>query len=179
MAATRPHKNTRLQSVRYFFIALIVIVIGVIIWYNVPVKLLPKNVDSIAEIHLKDGNTGREMTISNSTAVHFIVEELNGIYFKRDGLALGFGTSYRLSFISGDMSIKSEITIQTGKQAKKGIFFYKPLDDTQDLIALSVYLQKVLSWMQNGEEEFPTPPQNEDFIVPDLPSDELLKESLI
>lgn len=177
METNQLQKNIRIQPILPFAIALIIIVFAFFVWYNIPVKLLPENVDAIAEIYLKDGNTGQEVTISNSEAVHFIVESLHDVYFKRDGLALGVGTSYRLTFISNDMRIKSKIIIQTGREVKKGIFFYTLLDDTQDLTALSVYFQKILSWKQNEDNNFPEPPQNEDFQIPNQPPEELLKKT--
>lgn len=177
METNRSKKDTRIKSILSFAVAFIIIVSGLLVWYNLPVKLLPRSADTITKINLRDGNTGRKATISDSEAIRFIVGALHDVSFKRDRLALGVGTSYRLSFVSGNGRAEPELVIQTGRDVKKGIFFYTLLDDTQDLVALSVYLEKILCWAQSEDKNFPEPPQSEDFLIPDLPTGELLQKN--
>lgn len=176
METNQSKKDARIKSILHFAAALVAIAFGFFVWYNIPVKLLSRNADTITKINLRDGNTGRKATISDSEAVRFIVEALRDVSFNRDGLALGVGTSYRLSFVSDNGIPNSELVIQTGRDVKKGIFFYTLSDDTQDLVALSAYLEKILCWSQSEDKGFPEPPRSEDFQIPDLPTGELLQK---
>jgi hypothetical protein len=154
---------------------LIVLIVG-IVWYQIPTKLLRGNSSTIAEIYLFDGDTGREMIVSDPDAVSFIVGELQDVCFKRDGLALGFGTSYHLQFITDTGRTKAQFIIQTSRQVKKGILFYTLSDESENLKALRVYLEKLLDWSLTDTGTIPAPPQDEDFQIPDLPVGDELKE---
>lgn len=164
------------RRLRFLSVFILIIVIAGVIWYHIPVKMIDGNdAHKITEIYLFDGNSGREMTFSDRDAVSFIVEELKDVRFKRDGLALGLGTSYHLKFMTDTGVVESQFILQTSVKVKKGIFFYTLWDDSKNFNALDVYLGKMLDWSQNETEPFPAPPQSKDFKVPNLPESDLLK----
>lgn len=106
-----------------------VLVGGCAIWYQMPVDLMELDAEDVSEIHIFNGNNGQEIKITDSQTITPIIENLNEITLKRNGLSLGvMGYSFRIRITLSDGK-KAEgwekFTINASDSVRKDPFFYK------------------------------------------------------
>ena len=98
-----------------------------LVWWNRPSGLLKHvNPYSISLIEVRDGSTGVHFTIADAEDISYIVKNIQGKTFYKDGISLmRMGTLYTLSFYDEkDKEIDSFI-INGFDTIRKDSFFYR------------------------------------------------------
>lgn len=113
-----------------------IILISGVVWYIKPLNLLELNPDNVSKISIFDGNTGIALSITEKEDITYIINNLNAIVLKKDGISTGF-TGY---------SFKTTIYLKNGEEAggwnnfiinsedtiRKDPFFYKVVEGEID-----------------------------------------------
>ena len=102
----------------------IVFVLGLFIWYNIPVRFLSgADSEEIREIYIFNGNTGQGFIVNEPERIEAIVRNISASKFKRTEVALGkMGYKYELTFFFGNKS--EELIINSPTTIRKGAFYY-------------------------------------------------------
>ena len=78
----------------------IILLVGIIVWYNAPIKLMDLDHNEIMEIVVFNGNSGNTTHIKDDEQIQHIIDNLNDIKVKRSKLSAGFpGIASKLLFI--------------------------------------------------------------------------------
>ncbi|MGY3725229.1 hypothetical protein SAMN05421767_1262 [Granulicatella balaenopterae] len=123
MLASRKH--TRLR------IGLVVIIIGLIgiFWYRSPRTIIENDSSTIAEVHIKNGQTGESLSIKDPQQIDYLINNMNKGQLKRDGLSLGqMGYRYHITLFakeSDDIIGWDSFMINSSEVIRKDPFFYQ------------------------------------------------------
>lgn len=94
---------------------------AILIWFLIPRQFPKTKPENIAEIEAFDGNGGNTIVITDKEDIVYIVEELGNTNYQIEKPALGFGTSFQLSFKNENGEILETLVVQSENQIKKRI----------------------------------------------------------
>lgn len=122
-------ENANAKTAKCIVLVLAICLIGVLIWYRIPVKLLDVDPDSVAYITIFDGNTGRQVQVTDAGLIRRIVENLDSVTLRRGKVSIGY-TGYRfrteVCTRSGDgVKLAARFIINTAGSVRKDPFFYR------------------------------------------------------
>ena len=108
--------------------AMVICLIGIIVWYNVSLNLTDLAPDEVMEIVVFNGNSGETTHITDEQQIQHIIQNLNDVEVKRSKPSVGYtGYSFKITIYLSDGNeadgwnnfiINSEDTI------RKDPFFY-------------------------------------------------------
>lgn len=107
-----------------------ILVLAVFVWYRSPVTFLKRvEPQEIACIVLFDGNTGDELEITAQKDVTHIVENIQSVPVRREGIAfLNLGYRFIMTFEAADGTEIAKFTIND-ENTIRGEFFYYVNED--------------------------------------------------
>lgn len=107
-----------------------ILVLSVFLWYRSPVTFLKKvEPEDIACIVLFDGNTGDELEITAQKDITHIVENIQSVPVRREGIAfLNLGYRFIMTFEGADGTELTKFTIND-ENTIRGEFFYYVNED--------------------------------------------------
>lgn len=117
------------KKIRVCFLTVVICVIAVAVWYRIPVKLLDADPDSVASVIIFDGNTGRQVEVTDAAQIRHIVENLDGVTLKRGKLSLGY-TGYRFrtevyTYNGDGVKLTARFIVNTADSIRRDPFFYR------------------------------------------------------
>ena len=116
------------RKILFCIIFIVVMSFATLIWYEIDVKLLDLDASKVSEISVFNGNTGEELSITDSNDIEHIINNLNSISLERDMISLGYaGYSFKVDIIlKGREEVKSKhhLIINSEDLVRKGLFFY-------------------------------------------------------
>lgn len=124
------------KKVKIVIAVLAVLAAGVLLWYNMPIKLLDLEPEKVMEITVFNGNTGNMTHITDKEEIENMINDLNDVKLRRDKLSTGYtGFSFKITIYLTDGNeadgwnnfiINSEDTI------RKDPFFYRVTEGNID-----------------------------------------------
>lgn len=124
------------KKVKIVIAVLAVLAAGVLLWYNMPIKLMDLEPEKVMEITVFNGNTGNVTHITDKEEIENMINDLNDVKLKRDKLSTGYtGFSFKITIYLTDGNeadgwnnfiINSEDTI------RKDPFFYRVTEGNID-----------------------------------------------
>ena len=124
------------KKVKIVIAVLAVLAAGVLLWYNMPIKLMDLKPEKVMEITVFNGNTGNVTHITDKEEIENMINDLNDVKLKRDKLSTGYtGFSFKITIYLTDGNeadgwnnfiINSEDTI------RKDPFFYRVTEGNID-----------------------------------------------
>lgn len=110
-------------------VVVFVFVVGIIlgVWYYTP-KTFLKKIDSseVTSISVFDGNTGKQFAVENTEEINQIVENIQGIKMRRNGVSLGhIGYSFRMQFMDENGKVIDSFIINSPNTIRDDPFFYR------------------------------------------------------
>lgn len=118
------------QSGIFFTLLSIVIIllVGIIVWYNAPIKLMDLDYNEVMEIVVFNGNSGNTTHIKDKEQIQHIIDNLNDVEVKRSKLSAGYsGYSFKLTIYLADGSEAGDwnnYIINSDYSIRKDPFFY-------------------------------------------------------
>lgn len=108
--------------------AVIIFLIGIAVWYSVPIHLMNLDYNEVKEIAVFNGNSGNTTHITDKGQIQYIVDNLNDVEVKRSKLSIGYiGYSFKLTIYLSDGSEAdgwNNFIINSGDTIRKDPFFY-------------------------------------------------------
>lgn len=80
----------------------IILLIGIVVWFNIPLDLMDLDPNEVMEIVVFNGNSGNATHITDKEQIQHIVENLNGVEVKRSKPSLEY-TGYAMIIIEQSM----------------------------------------------------------------------------
>ena len=81
----------------------IILLIGIVVWFNIPLDLMDLDPNEVMEIVVFNGNSGNATHITDKEQIQHIVENLNGVEVKRSKPSLGYtGYSFKVTIYLSD-----------------------------------------------------------------------------
>ncbi len=124
------------KKVKIVIAVLAVLAAGVLLWYNMPIKLMDLEPEKVMEITVFNGNTGNVTHITDKEEIENMINDLNDVKLRRDKLSTGYtGFSFKITIYLTDGNeadgwnnfiINSEDTI------RKDPFFYRVTEGNID-----------------------------------------------
>lgn len=103
-----------------------VIIFGSLIWWNVPCSITNIMPSEVSKIGVFDGNTGKSITITDTTDIKHIIKNLNTASLKKEKISLGYtGYSYRITVYKVNGGVYKEFIINSSDTIRKDPFFYR------------------------------------------------------
>ena len=106
----------------------IILLVGIIVWYNAPIKLMDLDHNEIMEIVVFNGNSGNTTHIKDDEQIQHIIDNLNDIKVKRSKLSAGYsGYSFKVTIYLADGSEAGDwnnFIINPDYSISKDPFFY-------------------------------------------------------
>ena len=91
-------------------LAIAIVIIGIYIWFKIPINMIGINPEEIMEIFIFDGNTGTSVHIISKEDISHIIENLNTIKLKREKLSSRYvGYSFKTTLYGNDGEEVDEI----------------------------------------------------------------------
>lgn len=120
----------------YIISVIVVLVICCFIWYKSPVNLTALDPNDISEILIFNGNTGENLSITESEHIEYIINNLNSIKLKRDNFSIGYmGYGFRITISSHENTNAigcKEFIINSADTVRIDPFFYRVIQGTID-----------------------------------------------
>lgn len=108
--------------------AVIIFLIGIAVWYSVPIDLMNLDYNEVKEIAVFNGNSGNTTHITDKEQIQYIIDNLNDVEVKRSKLSIGYiGYSFKLTIYLSDGSEAdgwNNFIINSGDTIRKDPFFY-------------------------------------------------------
>lgn len=101
-------------------IVLTALLLAVVIWYNIPVRLVNQSPDEVKRIEYYDHSNGTATVIENREAIDYIISTLSGLRFRRHFLSRGTPANYYMTIIGFD-NLKSYIDIGVWADDERGV----------------------------------------------------------
>ena len=105
-----------------------VLLVGVIVWYNVPIDLMNLDANEVMEIVVFNGNSGNTTHITDQEQIQYIIENLNDVEVKRSKLSVGYsGYSFKVTIYLSDGNEAADwnnFIINSDYTIRKDPFFY-------------------------------------------------------
>lgn len=70
--------------------AVVILLLGMIVWFNIPVDLMDLDYEEVIEIVVFNGNSGNTTHITDKEQIQHIIENMNTVEVKRSKLSLGY-----------------------------------------------------------------------------------------
>ena len=81
----------------------IILLIGIVVWFNIPLDLMDLDPNEVMEIVVFNGNSGNATHITDKEQIQHIVENLNGVEVKRSKPSLEYtGYSFKVTIYLSD-----------------------------------------------------------------------------
>lgn len=117
------------KKLKYILFAALICIIGTLVWYNMPLKMLDIDADNVAQICIFDGTQGKKVEVTDTTEIHYIIENLNSITARRDGISFGYmGYRFRIevyTYNGNSMNCVAKFIINSENSIRKDPFFYR------------------------------------------------------
>ena len=131
-----------------------IIMIGGLIWWNLPYSIANINPSEVSKIDIFDGNTGKSITIIDTIDIEHIIENLNKVSFKKDKISLGYtGYAYRTTIYKMDGNVYKEFIINSKDTIRKDPFFYKDTSESIDYKYIQDLIQDNIEPNEPDSEE--------------------------
>lgn len=112
---------------------ILVIVIAYLGFMYIPQKIVAISPSDISSIKIGNGDTGKQITITERSDIEHIIGNLNDIKFYRRKLAVNYvGYSYEITIYKNDESVYKDLVINSSDTIRYGAFFYKDNTDSVD-----------------------------------------------
>jgi len=110
-----------------------VIIIGGLIWWNVPNLIINITPSEVSKVDIFDGNTGKSITITDEIDIEHIIRNLNAVSIKKEKISLGYmGHSLRTTIYKSDDVVYKKFIINSSNTIRKDPFFYRDSSDSID-----------------------------------------------
>jgi len=120
------------KLIRLFCITAIIL-IGGLVWWNVPTSMVNIPSSEVSEIMIFNGNTGKETSITDTKEIEHIIGNLNAISVKKEKVSLGhMGYSFRTTIYNTDGAVYKELIINSNNTIRKDPFFYRDSSESID-----------------------------------------------
>lgn len=123
----------------------VLLLIAALVWLRGETAFLDSvSPEDVAVIAVRDGNTGQRFQARAPEDIAYLVENLQGHSFRRDGLSLfRMGTGFTLSFSDANGHVVGELIVNSAQTIRKDPFFYRLQDgDMQNLLDYLRALEK-------------------------------------
>lgn len=111
-----------------FLSVLAILLVGFVIWYNIPIDLMNLEYNEVLEIVVFNGNTGKATHITDKEQIQHIIENLNHMELKRGKPSIGYmGYSFKISIylLDGEQADGwNNFVINSDHSIRKDPFFY-------------------------------------------------------
>ena len=108
--------------------AMVICLIGIIVWYNVSLNLTDLVPDEVMEIVVFNGNSGNTTHIEDKEQIQHIIDNLNDVEVKRSRLSAGYsGYSFKVTIYLSDGNEAGDwnnFIINSDDTIRKDPFFY-------------------------------------------------------
>lgn len=122
--------------------AIFVIIIGSLIWWNAPCSITDIEPLEVSKIGIFNGNTGKLITITDTTDIEHIIKNLNAVSLKKEKISLGYmGYSYRITVYKANGGVYKKFIINSSDTIRKDPFFYRDNSGSIDY----KYIQKLFN----------------------------------
>lgn len=122
--------------------AIFVIIIGSLIWWNAPCSITDIEPLEVSKIGIFNGNTGKLITITDTTDIEHIIKNLNAVSLKKEKISLGYmGYSYRITVYKANGGVYKKFIINSNDTIRKDPFFYRDNSGSIDY----KYIQKLFN----------------------------------
>ena len=114
-------------------LCLTAILVAALVWWNVPTPATNIEASKISKIKIFDGNTGKEVTITDTNDIEHIITNLNAISLKKYRVSLGYlGYSFKTTIYKTDGSVYRELIINSNSVIRKDPFFFRDITESID-----------------------------------------------
>lgn len=114
----------------------VTLVLGLVIWYVSPVRLVELDPAEVGEIVIFDGSTGKKANITDEGEIKTIIENLNSVRMKRGKLSwgyTGFAFDTTIYLKNGEKADGwNNFIINSADSVRKAPFFYKTMEGIID-----------------------------------------------
>lgn len=116
--------------------AVVILVVGIAVWYNVPIDLMDLDHNEVKEIVVFNGNSGKATHITDKERIQHIVDNLNDVEVKRSKPSVGYsGYSFKLTIYLSDGNEADDwnnFIINSDDTIRKDPFFYSVIKGKVD-----------------------------------------------
>lgn len=123
------------------------VVIGYIIWWNVPCSIISIEPAEVSKIEVFDGNTGKSVTITDVNDIEHIIENLSAVTLRKDKISLGYmGYSFRTTIYKVGGDVYKKFIINSKDTIRKDPFFYRDSSESIDYKYIREIVDKYAKW---------------------------------
>jgi hypothetical protein len=102
------------------------VVVGCLIWWNVPYTITDIDPSTVSKIEVFDGNTGKSLTIIDKNDIEYIITNLNSLSLNKEKLSLGYmGYSFKTKIFGDDGALYKEFIINSNAMIRKDPIIYR------------------------------------------------------
>ena len=116
--------------------AVVIFLIGMIMWFNIPLDLMDLDPNEVMEIIVFNGNSGNTAHITDKEQIQHIVGNLNDVEVKRSRPSLGYsGYSFKVTIYLSDGNEAEDwnnFIINSDDTIRKDPFFYSVIKGNID-----------------------------------------------
>ncbi len=106
----------------------LILLIGVAVWYHVPIDLMNLDPNEVMEIVVFNGNSGNTAHIEEKEQIQYIIDNLNDVEVKRSKLSVGYaGYRFKITIYLSDGNEAdgwNHFIINSDDTIRKDPFFY-------------------------------------------------------
>lgn len=106
----------------------LILLVGIAVWYNVPIDLMNLDTNEVMEILVFNGNSGKTTHIEDKEQIHHIIDSLNDVEVKRLKPSIGYsGYSFKITIYLSDGNEADDwnnFIINSDDTIRKDPFFY-------------------------------------------------------
>lgn len=106
----------------------LILILGVAVWYNIPIDLINLDPNEVMEIVVFNGNSGETTHISDEQQIQHIIQNLNDVEVKRSKPSVGYmGYSFKMTIYLSDGNEAdgwNNFIINSENTIRKDPFFY-------------------------------------------------------
>ena len=106
----------------------LILILGVTVWYNIPIDLINLDPNEVMEIVVFNGNSGNTTHIEDKEQIQHIIDNLNDVEVKRSRLSAGYsGYSFKVTIYLSDGNEAGDwnnFIINSDDTIRKDPFFY-------------------------------------------------------
>lgn len=116
--------------------AVVILLLGMIVWFNIPIDLMDLDYEEVIEIVVFNGNSGNTTHITDKEQIQHIIENMNTVEVKRSKLLLGYmGYSFKVTIYLSDgeaAGVWNDFIINSDSLLRKDPFFYSVISGNID-----------------------------------------------
>lgn len=124
--------------------AMVILLVGIIVWYNAPLNLMDLDPNEIMEIVVFNGNSGETTHVTDEQQIQHIIENLNDVKVKRSKPSVGYtGYSFKVTIYLSDGNEAdgwNNFIINSADTIRKDPFFYSVVTGNIDYD----YIEKIV-----------------------------------